>query len=735
MKIKKNLCYLILLLLSQCAWIQSCLAEPVIRPQFYRIENTHFTMRDGVSLAATIYRPVKKGHYPVLLEVLPYRKDDSFANRNYQLYPYFAAHGLIMVSVDIRGTGSSGGKIPLREYSNQELDDIKELVLQLSQLPDANGNVGMWGISWGAFNAIMTAMDPQKPSALKAILIADGSDDIFYDDVHFIDGIFHVDSYELDMESENILPSPANNYSIDEEYFQNRFNRYPWFLNLKAHNKDSKFWQDKSLRKHYQQLNIPVFMIGGLSDGYRDSVYRMIKYLDPVQAPSRAIIGPWNHAWPHNSSIGPQIGWRKEALQFWHYYLKGAPVKKPEMNILSLFQRDGHLLADQPEQISGNWLHLKYNTQDVLAEDCLSIPLYAEAKKLVTPHHVGFNAGDWWGEIPADMKKEDRNAYLMDSKPLKADRSFMGMPFIQLKVSSSQPRAHFVFRLEDVAPDGSVTLVTGKAIHGDDLISRINPAPMIPYKVYDVQIPLHFSTWTFKKRHIIRLSLSTAQFPMFWPTPVDPEIIVHNFEKAGQGKRVLSLQKTPDINSPLRKKRKVEEPDSFDGHQYTLSRTAIDTPGDLQSLAQHTAPPLLQDMLPLSGEESILPVPFPFAGSNNSQSEQVKFFDQQTQKWVIEYKNTDYYWVGKRLYSYALGYNYQTPDKNNGVMIFHSESFNNVFTPKEEGEGAEYKKISTRSLIDIRSDKQEMHIQLTRQIWLDNELVGEKSWNKVIGRR
>lgn len=136
-------------------------------------------MKDGVRLSATFFKPVPRSpseKFPVLFEFLPYRKEDTFYLRDYPLYTYFARHGFIMAKVDIRGTGSSEGPVPPREYSEQELDDAVEIIDQLSRMPGTNGRVGMWGISWGGFNAIQVAM--RQPPALKTILALDASDDL-----------------------------------------------------------------------------------------------------------------------------------------------------------------------------------------------------------------------------------------------------------------------------------------------------------------------------------------------------------------------------------------------------------------------------------------------------------------------------------------------------------------------------------------------------------------------------
>ena len=60
--------------------------------------------------------------FPVLLEYLPYRKDESEA-RKYSLYSYFVLCGYVVARVDIRATGNSQGRTIPYEYSDIELDD------------------------------------------------------------------------------------------------------------------------------------------------------------------------------------------------------------------------------------------------------------------------------------------------------------------------------------------------------------------------------------------------------------------------------------------------------------------------------------------------------------------------------------------------------------------------------------------------------------------------------------
>jgi hypothetical protein len=68
--------------------------------------------------------------------------------------------------------------------------------------------------------------------------------------------------------------------------------------------RDGAFWDRASAKGQYEKIRIPGYHIGGWYDGYRNSLPRM---LENVQAPVKAMIGPWDHYFPHNAWPKPQI--------------------------------------------------------------------------------------------------------------------------------------------------------------------------------------------------------------------------------------------------------------------------------------------------------------------------------------------------------------------------------------------------------------------------------------------
>ncbi len=173
------------------------------------IRTAWISMPDGIRLSADLYQPTggKAGEkFPVLLEYLPYRKHEA-RSRNWPLYSYFVQRGYVVAAVDIRGTGNSEGRLIPHEYSDIEQKDGEVVIDWLSKQPWSNGNVGMFGISWGGFNSIQMAA--RNPPALKAIIAIDATEDLYQDDVHYMDGIMHLDSWEMSMDLDNARPGRA----------------------------------------------------------------------------------------------------------------------------------------------------------------------------------------------------------------------------------------------------------------------------------------------------------------------------------------------------------------------------------------------------------------------------------------------------------------------------------------------------------------------------------------------
>ena len=140
---------------------QELISQPVYKVKVEK--EVYIKMRDGVRLAADIFRPDAEGKFPALLAMSPYSKDTQAipippqplgkplwngsleaGNSN-----YLVSRGYAHVVLDVRGTGNSEGEW-LNMYSKEEAEDGYELVEWIARQDWCDGNVGMVGISYFA---------------------------------------------------------------------------------------------------------------------------------------------------------------------------------------------------------------------------------------------------------------------------------------------------------------------------------------------------------------------------------------------------------------------------------------------------------------------------------------------------------------------------------------------------------------------------------------------------------
>jgi uncharacterized protein len=96
---------------------------------------------------------------------------------------------------------------------------------------------------------------------------------------------------------------------------------------------------------------------------------------------------------------------------------------------------------------------------------------------------VGVEAGFWWGELLSDVRPVDAFSLVYDSAPLQSDVAILGRPHALLAASATAPLADWFARLSDVAPDGTVTQITGAGINGAQRDSMSEPRDLEPGKV------------------------------------------------------------------------------------------------------------------------------------------------------------------------------------------------------------------------------------------------------------
>ena len=137
--------------------------------QYTETEDCWIPMPDGARLAAKLWLPdiSSSERVPAIIELLPYRKRDIYAPRDAMHHRYFAGHGYACLRIDIRGSGDSDGEQGVFAIQ-QDQEDSLQVLKWIAAQPWSDGQVGIFGISWGGFSAIQTAH--RAPPELKAIV-------------------------------------------------------------------------------------------------------------------------------------------------------------------------------------------------------------------------------------------------------------------------------------------------------------------------------------------------------------------------------------------------------------------------------------------------------------------------------------------------------------------------------------------------------------------------------------
>ncbi|MCB9434722.1 MAG: CocE/NonD family hydrolase [Ardenticatenaceae bacterium] len=520
------------------------------------VENTWLTLADGTRLAARLWLPLdaEQNPVPALLEYLPYRKNDGTAVRDADRHPYLAAHGYACIRVDMRGNGDSDG-LMRDEYLPQELSDGCEVLRWIAAQPWCDGNIGMFGKSWGGFNGLQIAA--LRPPELKAIITICSTDDRYADDVHYMGGCVlgsEMLSWASYMLAYNAKP-PDPRFVGDKwrEMWLNRLENTPPFVEeWLSHQQRDAFWQHGSVCENYGDIEIPVYAVGGWADGYTNAVFRLLAGLP---GPRKGLIGPWAHNFPEDSSPGPSIGFLQESLRWWDYWLKGIDTGIMDEPMFRIW-----LQESQPPQIDyrewpGRWVAepgwpsptIQPQTYHLTTTQSLTSNLQSPDDGQLTVSSLqttGVDSARWLffgapGDFPPDQRAENGRSLSFTSDPMTEPMEIVGFPEVTLCFTVDQPQAVVAAWLCDVAPTGESTRISWGLFNLTHRSGHAQPEPLEPGKEYSVTFPLNALAHQLPVGHCWRLSLSTTYWPHLWPSPRPVLLTVHT------GKSGLALPQRP----------------------------------------------------------------------------------------------------------------------------------------------------------------------------------------------
>ncbi|MCA1666220.1 MAG: CocE/NonD family hydrolase, partial [Thermomicrobia bacterium] len=273
------------------------------------------TMRDGVVLAADVYRPAGPGPYPTLLQRTPYDKQNAPA----AFILRAAGSGYAVVVQDVRGRFASEGTF--LAFVNERQDGYDTLEWLCAQ-PWCDGNIGMFGGSYVGLTQWQAAISGHP--ALKALI-----PNVTAADYHagwaYQGGAFQLGfnlSWTLSALAVNTVSRRRDNDPTAETIYQalldgadnltEEFMRLPlagheilaefapYYDDWVDHPTYDDFWANLDVSTRYETLNVAALNSGGWYDIFQKGTidnFTGMRAHGPaaVRDRQRLLIGPWHH--------------------------------------------------------------------------------------------------------------------------------------------------------------------------------------------------------------------------------------------------------------------------------------------------------------------------------------------------------------------------------------------------------------------------------------------------------
>jgi putative CocE/NonD family hydrolase len=311
-------------------------------PDDYVRSEAMVPMRDGVKLHTVILRPPNSEAagpaLPFLMQRTPYGVDGATARTVKFGKPELAASGYIFVYQDIRGRYGSEGTFvmnhPIVAHRSKtdvdETTDTRDTIdWLLKNVPNNSGRVGVLGVSYPGFLAMMAGIDAHP--AVKAISPQAPMTNIWLGDDFFHNGAFR-ETYGFDY----VQQLEAQKTDVAQSSKEDQFDFFLSHTNFAGAAKSAgmtelptakvflaspsyvKFWQDMAVEPHLKSPEVPTLEVGGYWDQEdmwgTQAEYMALRPHEPANDPKHKVflvLGPWNHGgWSRGpgDSLGSPLG-------------------------------------------------------------------------------------------------------------------------------------------------------------------------------------------------------------------------------------------------------------------------------------------------------------------------------------------------------------------------------------------------------------------------------------------
>jgi putative CocE/NonD family hydrolase len=573
-------------------------SQQTVQKSNYRVQEFMVPMRDGVRLQTVVIAKARQSEpLPILLTRTPYGVltqetfDKNAAKEGSDWVPgswkELAADGYIFVLQNLRGRFQSEGVFRLTsqydprdpKQANETNDAYDTVDWLIKNVPNNNGKVGIYGISYDGLTTALTLLHPHP--GVKAISEqASPVDQWMNDDDHRYGALRESYTFEY-----SVMEQADKNKNTHFDF--DTYDTYDWYLktgplttlNDKYLHGTLPYWNDVMLHADYDEFwkkeawvnqlhssTVPNLNVAGFWDQEDPwgpwQIFRHAQEHDPEDT-NFLVAGPWFHgewATPVGDSIGPvSFGGHKTAIEFrqnieapfFRHYLHGQG-DKPTWKVTT-FQSGSntwHSYSDwPPKQSKPTNLYLHADGTLSFAAPVAGVPEYRQyvsdpanpVPYRSRPISPTYPEPEWRFWEVADQRFVDHRPDVLTfvSEPLDHDVVVTGEISASLYASTSGTDSDFIVKLIDQYPEsgqnsaidsrsdgayansmnGYQLPIAMEVRRGRYLHSFEHPEPLTADKPGQWQIPLRDHDHVFLRGHRIVVQVQSTWFPVIDRNP------------------------------------------------------------------------------------------------------------------------------------------------------------------------------------------------------------------------
>jgi putative CocE/NonD family hydrolase len=513
-------------------------------------------MRDGVILRPDIKRPQADGLYPVLFQRTPFdhRRGVEFG---YQA----AARGYVAIVQDTRGRYTSDGEFyTFKNESNDGFDTVE----WAAALPYSNGKVGMWGGSYVGATQMLTAIahPPHLAGIAPVVTASNYHDGWTYQGGAFSQWFNQSWGAGLSQDTLNRYVEKSTNarvgqwtlpladfplYNFSEVKVGNSLTQAiaPYYLDWLAHPNYDDYWKRWSIEEHFSDINVPALHTVAWYDIFQGGSLRNYIGIKAHGGPAarsgqRMIVTIGGHAGGPRKvgdvDFGPAADELNEdtaTLDWYDYLFKGVQNQFATSKPVRIFVMGTNVWRDEDDwplaraKSTKYFLHSAGKANSLRGDGALSTVapkaepndryVYDPSNPVPTiggqlccdGTHMPPGAKD---QRPAESRED---VLVYSTPPLAQNTEVTGPVTLELYASSSAVDTDFTAKLVDVGPDGFARNLTEGILRARYRDSQEKPTMLNPGEAYKLNIDLWSTSNVFLKGHMLRLEVSSSNFPRF----------------------------------------------------------------------------------------------------------------------------------------------------------------------------------------------------------------------------